>query len=55
MGFTETSYAVNEDAGTVQFCFVATENLAPGLAATVNVTAQELSSPSAQGTNMFLK
>ena len=48
VGFTQANYTVNEDAGSVQFCFTATGNLSPELTASVNVTSQPLS---AQGTN----
>ena len=42
VGFEETNYTVNENSGSVTFCFTATGNLGPGIVIMVIVTSQEI-------------
>lgn len=40
VGFTETSYAVNESSGLELFCFTVVGNFGPEITIVVNVTIQ---------------
>ena len=51
VSFEEEAYVVNENGGSEMFCFLITGELAPGVNATVNITAQPIS---AQGMQVIL-